>query len=120
MFVSCHPTVPKNGPDPSKSFFFILQKSPEKHCFFTIFNHFFLPTKFSSDFAHKIPFGIRKIIIQKKGDLPTLTFWGMWQETNIYFFRPYPMWGLNDSLIRYLFLETLIDLYQIDSDYRRL
>ena len=28
MFVSCPPTVPKNGPDPSKTFFFILQKSP--------------------------------------------------------------------------------------------
>ena len=60
MFVSCHPTVPRNSPDPSKSFFFILQKSPEKHRFLQ-FLTFILLTKFSSDFAHKIPFGIKKI-----------------------------------------------------------
>ena len=85
MFVSCHPTVPRNSPDPSKSFFFILQKSPEKHRFLQ-FLTFILLTKFSSDFAHKIPFSIKNFF-KKKPTIPTLTFLDMWQETNIFFVK---------------------------------
>ena len=100
MFVSCHPTVPRNGPDPSKSFFFISQKSPEKHSFFTIFNHFFFANQIFLRFCSQNPIWLNKnhhkktnfspILLtksllgknkfQKKGkksDLPSLTFLGM-------------------------------------------
>ena len=39
-FVSCHPTVPRNGRDPSKSLFFIYKNHP-KNTVFTICNNFF-------------------------------------------------------------------------------
>ena len=74
----------ENGPDPSIFVLFVLQKSPEKHCFHN-FEPFFVHTGFPSVFANKIPFGKRK---KKKADLPTLTFWGMLQGTNLFFFRP--------------------------------
>ena len=72
MFVSWHPTVPKNGPDPSKTFFFILQKSPKNHpkiTVFTNFNHFFLQTGFSSDFVNKMSF-VKKKKKKKPSYLP--------------------------------------------------
>ena len=71
MFVSCHPTVPKNGPDPSQSLFIIYQKSPEKHVFFYNFQTFLLVTKFAPILPTKSLW--RKKIL-KKADLPTLTF----------------------------------------------
>ena len=40
MFVSCHPTVPRNGPDPSN--FFLFYKNHPKNTVFTIFNNFLL------------------------------------------------------------------------------
>ena len=70
MFVSCHPTVSKNGPDPSKSFFLILQKSTKK----TLFSHIFLQTGFSTTFVHKIPFGNKQKKIKKKKSRPTYPY----------------------------------------------
>ena len=76
MFVSCHPTVPRNGPDPSKSLLFLFTKITRK----TLFSQFL-----TNVFVQKINKWINKI---NKSDLSTLTCLGMWQETNI-FFRPY-------------------------------
>ena len=91
MFVSCHPTVPSFGPDPSKSFYFYFTKITRKTLFSQMFTIFFLQTGCSYNVVHKIPFGNNKQIKKKKSDLPILTFLGMWQETNIFLLRPYTL-----------------------------
>ena len=59
MFVSCHPTVPKNDPDPIK-YFCLFYKNHPKNTVVYNFLPFFLVTKFSSDMAYKIHFGVIK------------------------------------------------------------
>ena len=89
MFVSCHPTVPRKGPDPSKSFiFFYFTKITQKTLFSQFLTFFFCNPDFPPILSTKSLLATTKIKKKnnKKSDLPTLTFLGMWQETNIYFF----------------------------------
>ena len=81
MFVSCHPTVPTNGLDPSKSFFYFT-KITRKTLFSQFLTFFFCKLDFPSIFPTKSLLATTKI--PKKSDLPTLTFLGMRQETNFF------------------------------------
>ena len=68
MFVSCHPTVPKNGPDPSKTFFLFYKNHLKitRKSLFSQFLTIFFANRIFLQFCLQNPFWQKKKKLLKK------------------------------------------------------